>query len=332
MVTNCLCTQLPITRGILKGIVFTKRAESIKRCNSTVGFIGLGNMGRHMARNLIKKGFNIVAFDMNKSAAESLCGEERVVIASSIAELSSKVDSLVTMLPDNDSVMQVYSRDDGIIKNAKKGATLIDSSTVDPKVPQTIGPLAEKQGFVFFDAPVSGGVMAAENAQLTFMVGGLENEFRRLDEILTAMGKKSFYCGKYGSGQAAKICNNMILGISMGAVSEGLNLGVRFGLDPKLLTDVINSSSGRCWTSEVYNPVPGILENAPSSKDYQGGFASKLLKKDLSLAFELANRTCSSVPLGNKAFQIYEQICKSQYADRDFSIIYKFLNESKGKI
>ncbi|XP_039283444.1 3-hydroxyisobutyrate dehydrogenase, mitochondrial [Nilaparvata lugens] len=310
-------------------------AEMTRRCNSTVGFIGLGNMGKHMARNLVKKGFNIVAYDSNSSAAESVSsgGEGvNVNIASSIAELSSKVDSVVTMLPDNDSVMQVYSSDDGIIKNAKKGATLIDSSTVDPKVPQAVGTLAEKQGLVFFDAPVSGGVMAAENAQLTFMVGGIENEVCRLEAILEAMGKKMFYCGKYGSGQAAKICNNMILGISMGAVSEGLNLGVGFGLDPKLLSAVINSSSGRCWASEVYNPVPGILETSPSSKDYQGGFASKLITKDLSLAVELAKRTSSSVPLGNKVFELYKEICKGQYADRDFSIMYKFLNESKGKV
>ncbi|XP_075223048.1 3-hydroxyisobutyrate dehydrogenase, mitochondrial isoform X2 [Lycorma delicatula] len=295
---------------------------------SNVGFVGLGNMGKPMAKNLMQKGFKVTVYDINSDVSNSL-RNEGATVAKSLAELSSNNECVITMLPNNQHVLDSYSKNDGIINHVKEGTVLIDSSTVDPEVAHKLGPLAKEKGAIFLDTPVSGGVMAAQSGQLTFMVGGPEEGLKLVSKVLLAMGCNIFYCGSHGSGQVAKICNNMLLGITMAGLSEAMNLGIRLGLDPKVLTSVINSSSGRCWSSEVYNPVSGVMENVPSSRNYQGGFLTKLLIKDLNLAKNAAERSSSPIPLGELALNLYNNMTKAGHSDRDFSFIYEFIKKHR---
>ncbi|XP_016143011.1 3-hydroxyisobutyrate dehydrogenase, mitochondrial-like [Sinocyclocheilus grahami] len=213
----------------------------------------------------------------------------------------------------------------------KKGSLLIDSSTIDPGVSKEMAVATEKLGAVFMDAPVSGGVGAATSGKLTFMVGGLEVEFNAAKELLSCMGANVVYCGQVGTGQAAKICNNMLLAIGMIGTAETMNLGIRLGLDPKLLATILNMSSGRCWSSDTYNPVPGVMEGVPSANNYQGGFGTTLMAKDLGLAQNTATNTKTPVPLGSLAHQIYRMMCARGYASKDFSSVFQFLREEEGQ-
>uniref|UniRef100_A0A3B3UH60 3-hydroxyisobutyrate dehydrogenase n=1 Tax=Poecilia latipinna TaxID=48699 RepID=A0A3B3UH60_9TELE len=255
--------------------VFTRSMAS----KTHVGFVGLGNMGNPMAKNLLKHGYPIIATDVFPESCKEVQELGAQVIVDSPAEVAEKADRIITMLPSSPNVIDVYTGPNGILKKVKKGSLLIDSSTIDPSVSKEMAAAAEKLGAVFMDAPVSGGVGAASSGKLTFMVGGAEEEFTAAKELLSCMGANVVYCGQVGTGQAAKICNNMLLAIGMIGTSETMNLGIRLGLDPKLLAKILNMSSGRCWSSDTYNPVPGVMEGVPSGNNYQGGFGTQLMAK-----------------------------------------------------
>lgn len=294
------------------------------RCYSKIGFVGLGNMGGHMAKNLLKKGYKLTVYDINKLAVTNLV-EAGADCASSAAEMSKEAEVVISMLPSNQHVLDIYTGDNGILSAAKKNALLIDSSTVDPSVSQLIASRTQERSLRFIDSPVSGGVNAARDGTLTFMVGGSEMNFNDAKSILETMGSRIVHCGDVGMGQAAKLCNNMLLAISMIGTAEAFNLGQKLGLDAKVLADIVNSSSGRCWSSDLYNPVPGILPNVPSSKNYEGGFGTTLMAKDLGLAQSAATRTQAPIPLGSLAHQIYRAVIAHGFSNKDFSVIYQFL-------
>ncbi|KAL4234679.1 hypothetical protein ACF0H5_006320 [Mactra antiquata] len=295
-----------------------------------VGFIGLGNMGGHMARNLIKKGYPLVVYDVSNDLTNSL-KESGASVAGSPAEVASEAKNVVTMLPESSHVQQVYTADNGIFSTVQNGTLLMDCSTIDPTVSQAMSKIAQDKGSAFVDAPVSGGVNAARDALLTFMVGGTEANYNAASEYLSCMGKNVVHCGDVGTGQAAKICNNMLLGISMIGTSETMNLGMKLGLDPKMLAKILNMSSGRCWSSEVYNPCPGVLEGVPSSNDYKGGFGTALMTKDLGLAQNAATAMKSPTPMGSLAHQIYRTMTNHGFGGKDFSSAFLFLQEPKKK-
>ncbi|XP_021936393.1 3-hydroxyisobutyrate dehydrogenase, mitochondrial isoform X2 [Zootermopsis nevadensis] len=285
-------------------------------------------MGRPMAQNVLAKYHDLLVYDVHHEAVESL-NELGATVSQSPKDVAAQVDYIITMLPNNACVLEVYQGENGILKSVKKGALLIDSSTVDPDVSKAVAATAEAQGVMFLDAPVSGGVNAARLGQLTFMVGGPSEVFPVAQDLLFTMGARVVHCGPVGSGQATKICNNMLLGISMIGTSEAMTLGIRLGLDPKVLMNIVNSSSGRCWSSEVYSPVPGTMNNVPSSNDYKGGFGTKLMAKDLGLAQEAAARTTTPTPLGSLAYELYCTMVDSGFADKDFSSVYQFLTRKK---
>ncbi|RXM30654.1 3-hydroxyisobutyrate dehydrogenase, mitochondrial [Acipenser ruthenus] len=295
-----------------------------------VGFIGLGNMGSHMAKNLLKHGYPVFASDIFPESCKEI-QDLGAQVLDSPAEVADRADRIITMLPSSPNVIEVYTGLKGILKKVKKGSLLIDSSTIDPSVSKEMAKEAEKMGAVFMDAPVSGGVGAARSGKLTFMVGGVEEEFTAVQELLTCMGTNVVYCGEVGTGQAAKICNNMLLAISMIGTAETMNLGIRLGLDPKLLSKILNMSSGRCWSSDTYNPVPGVMEGVPSANNYQGGFGTTLMAKDLGLAQDTATNTKTAIPLGSVSHQIYRVMCARGYAQKDFSSVFQFLREEENQ-
>ncbi|KAK7584345.1 hypothetical protein V9T40_005308 [Parthenolecanium corni] len=296
--------------------------------NAHIGFVGLGNMGMKMVQNLVKKGESLVVFDTQPEVLSSLKNSSKVTIAETVSDLAKHTSHIITMLPNNDSVWGVYTNPDGILKNCtKENATFIDCSTVDPILAQKIWQLSQEKNHSFFDAPVSGGVVGAEAGTLTFMVGGSETIPKDVESLLLKMGARVISCGKSGTGQAAKLCNNMLLGATMVALAETMNMGIKFGLDAKVLASIINSSSGRCWSSDVNQPVPNILETAPSTRNYQGGFKTNLLIKDMKLALALAEKTGSSVTLAKRALEIYNSAAnEQQIGELDFSAIYKVIS------
>jgi 3-hydroxyisobutyrate dehydrogenase len=225
-------------------------------------------------------------------------------------------------------VREVYLGKDGLFGSTDSGTLFIDSSTTEPHTSIEMSKEAEKLGVTFMDAPVSGGVGAATAGTLTFIVGGSKSGFDRAKPLLDLMGKNVVHCGENGAGQATKICNNMMLGISMIGTSEALNLGIKLGLDPKVLSNVLNMSSGRSWSSDTYNPCPGVIEGVPSSRDYEGGFGTALMAKDLGLAQDAATTTKSPTPLGSLAHQIYRLMCAKGLSGKDFSVIFKYLQEN----
>lgn len=293
-----------------------------------VGFVGLGNMGNPMAKNLVKHGYPVIAYDVFPEACKEF-QDSGAQIVDSPSDVADKADRIITMLPSSLNAIDVYTGANGILKKVKKGSLLIDSSTIDPAVSKELAKAVEKMGAVFMDAPVSGGVGAARSGNLTFMVGGVEQEFDAAKELLTCMGANVIYCGEVGTGQAAKICNNMLLAISMIGTAETMNLGIRLGLDPKLLAKILNMSSGRCWSSDTYNPVPGVMEGVPSANNYQGGFGTTLMAKDLGLAQDSATNTKSPTPLGSLSHQLYRLMCAKGYAQKDFSSVFQFLREEE---
>ncbi|XP_028390830.1 3-hydroxyisobutyrate dehydrogenase, mitochondrial-like [Dendronephthya gigantea] len=294
----------------------------------TIGFIGLGNMGGPMAKNLLKNSHKLIVSDVVSSSIEEL-QKEGADVSENPADIASKTSIIITMLPSSPNVSEVYLGKNGIIETVQEGSLLIDSSTINPEVAKEVALKAKEKSATFLDAPVSGGVMASQNGTLSFLVGGSKTGFERAKPILQCMGQNIFHCGGTATGQAVKICNNLLLAISMIGTSEAMNLGQNLGLDPKLLADVINKSSGRCWSSELYNPCPGVLENVPSTNHYQGGFGTALMTKDLGLAQEAATSTKSATPLGSLAHQIYRIMCNRGYGHLDFSSAYKFLKEEE---
>lgn len=222
---------------------------------------------------------------------------------------------------------QVY--EGSLFASARAGALLIDCSTIDPTVTRTLAAAAGQRKLRMVDAPVSGGVGGAEAGTLTFMVGGAAADFDAAKPLLAAMGKNIVHCGAAGTGQVAKLCNNLILGISMNAVAEAMNLGVKLGADPKVLAAIVNTSSGRCWSSEVYNPVPGVLPNVPSARGYSGGFGSALMAKDLGLALDAAKAAGAPLATGSAALSVYQMLMAHGMGGKDFSAVYAFLAGQK---
>lgn len=289
-----------------------------------LGFIGLGNMGLPMAQNLLANGHQLVLYDISESRVGEVGGGQAVA---SPAEVASRCPTVVTMLPSGTNVMQCYTGERGILSAVQPGTLLIDSSTVAPEEARHVASLCQERTAEFIDAPVSGGVGAAKKGTLSFLVGGAKKNYKKATPLLQCMGKNVIYCGDHGSGQAAKVCNNMLLGISMIGTSEALQLAIRLGLDPHVMSKVINSASGRCWSSEVYNPCPGVMEGVPASNGYQGGFGTALMAKDLGLSQQVANSSGAVTPLGAQALQLYRLMCQSGYASKDFSSVFKFLEE-----
>jgi 3-hydroxyisobutyrate dehydrogenase len=295
-----------------------------------LGFIGLGNMGAPMARNLLKAGHELTIYDVVQANVDTLVaqGEGRVTaVTSPAAILSNGAEAIITMLPAAQHVKTVYLGENGILTTAVKGIILIDSSTIDPMSAREVAAAASSKGALMLDAPVSGGTGGAEAATLTFMVGGDEQQYLRFKDILSCMGKNIVYCGGSGNGQVAKVVNNMLLGISMIGTAEAMSLGVSLGMDPKTLAGIINTSSGRCWSSDTYNPFPGVLENVPSSRGYTGGFGADLMLKDLGLATEAAKSAKQPVPLGGLAQQMYQTLSLQGKGHLDFSAIIQLFQK-----
>lgn len=297
-----------------------------------LGFIGLGNMGGPMAKNLLKAGHEVVGFDVSRANLDSFQAAGGSAVESPLA-VARRAKTVVTMLPAGSHVLQVYSGVDGLLAQggADAGSLLIDCSTCEPAIGQEVARLASLQGATTVDAPVSGGTPAAEQATLTFMVGGPEVAVRQAEMILRHMGKKVIHCGDAGMGQAAKLCNNLVLGITMAGVCEGHALADRFGLDQKKLAEILNISSGRCWSSEVYNPCPGVMEGVPAARGYTGGFACDLMLKDLNLAANAAvvSKPKLGLPMGGLALQMYSQMSARGDGMKDFSGLYPHIAGEK---
>lgn len=287
-----------------------------------IAFIGLGNMGGGMAANLAKAGHEVRAFDLSEEAlaraAEAGCSR-----APSAAEAVAGAEAVVTMLPAGKHVASVYESD--VFPNAAPGTLLLDCSTIDVATARSNIEAATAEGLVAVDAPVSGGIAAANAGTLTFMVGGTDEGFARAEPILAKMGKAVIHAGDAGAGQGAKICNNMLLGASMVATCETLALAQKLGLDPQKFFDIASVSSGQCWSLTSYAPLPGVGPTTPADNDYKGGFAAALMLKDLRLAMEAAASVDADVPMGSKARELYEAFVEADKDGRDFSAIIKTL-------
>ncbi|MFK8332241.1 3-hydroxyisobutyrate dehydrogenase [Pseudomonas sp. BJa5] len=285
-----------------------------------IAFIGLGNMGAPMARNLIKAGHQLNLFDLNKTVLAELA-ELGGQVSSSPREAAQQSDLVITMLPAAAHVRSVYLSEDGVLAGVRAGTPVVDCSTIDPQTARDVSAAAAKQGVDLADAPVSGGTGGAAAGTLTFMVGASDALFATLQPVLAQMGRNIVHCGAVGTGQIAKICNNLLLGISMIGVSEAMALGNALGIDTKVLAGIINSSTGRCWSSDTYNPWPGIIETAPASRGYTGGFGAELMLKDLGLATEAARQAHQPVILGAVAQQLYQAMSLRGDGGKDFSAI-----------
>ncbi len=288
---------------------------------TTVAFIGLGNMGGPMAANLAKAGYTVKGFDLSAALLKEAAGAG-VETAASAGDAVAGADVVVTMLPAGKHVVSVWS---DITPKAKKGALLIDSSTVDVDSARAAHALAEKAGLLSVDAPVSGGTGGAKGATLTFMCGGADAAFAAAKPVLEKMGKKIVHCGGAGAGQAANICNNMILGATMIVTAEAFVLGEKLGLTHQALFDVASTSSGQSWSMTSYCPVPGPVPASPANNAYKPGFAAALMLKDLKLAQEAAGSAGATTPLGAAAAQLYALFNASGHAGDDFSGIINFL-------
>jgi len=287
----------------------------------TIAFIGLGNMGLPMATNLVKAGFEVVGFD--KAAGAAAAAEAAgIALASEAKEAVKSADSVVTMLPNGAILTKVYEE---IVPAAKPGALLIDCSTVDVASARAAHEKAAKAGLKSVDAPVSGGVGGAAAATLTFMAGGAQDAFEAARPVLSAMGKNLVYCGEAGAGQAAKICNNMVLGISMIGVCEAFALADKLGLSRQAMFDVVSTSSGQCWSINTYCPAPGVGPKSPADNEYKPGFAAPLMLKDLNLSQEAAASVGAETPLGQHAAELYAKFVAEGGADKDFSGVLPWL-------
>ena len=286
-----------------------------------VGFIGLGNMGLPMAANLLKAGIEIDAFDISK---ESLQAAKKLGmnVKESPNGVLENIDALITMLPSNDAVKDVFI-DGDILEKLDKKVLVIESSTISPSLAKTVAEKAVLKEISILDAPVSGGVKGAELGTLTFIVGGKKSDLEKASFLFNIMGDNTFYAGGSGSGQTAKLCNNMLLAIHMSGTAEVLAMGVNNGLDPEILSEIMKNSSGGNWSLEKYNPFPGVMEGTPASNNYNGGFLNALMLKDLRLAEELSDQSKSDTPMGKLAKKLYEQLNDQGLGDLDFSSIQK---------
>ena len=286
-----------------------------------IGFIGLGNMGLPMANNISKAGIEVNAFDLSEKAliqAENL----GMSIKQDSKSVLEDIDALITMLPNGSSVEKIFL-EDNLFEVINKRTLIIESSTISPEISKKISTIAKNHGISMLDAPVSGGVKGAELGNLTFIVGGSQIDLEKGLSLFEIMGDKIFYAGESGSGQIAKLCNNMLLAVHMCGTAETIALGVNNGLDPVVLSEIMKNSSGGNWSLEKYNPYPGVMETAPASENYSGGFLNSLMLKDLKLASELALGSKSTTPMGKLAMQLYEEMKDDGFGTLDFSSIQK---------
>lgn len=288
---------------------------------ANIGFAGLGHMGLPMAKNLRKAGHFVTGFDLSQKACDSFKALGGNAVAS-IKELAVDKDIIFTMLQTGKQVESVCTGSDGLFKHASPKTLFIDCSTIDVQSARTFHEHALTHHFQSLDAPVSGGVAGAEKGVLTFMVGGDREAFETAKPFLDAMGKNIIHAGGNGSGQAAKICNNMVLGISMIAISEAFKLGEKLGLDGQKLHEVVTHASGNCWAMTNYVPKPGILDHVPSSHDYEPGFTSAMMLKDLKLSQLSAEQAHLETKLGAQASALYQQWVDEGYGEKDFSSIF----------
>ena len=290
-----------------------------------IAFIGVGNMGLPMAENLKKSGKKIKVFDVSKKTID-IAREKKLDVVDDLNELITKeVSTVITMLPEGKHSKEVFLGENGIINKVSKDCLLIDCSTIDIQTSKEIGKKATENGIKMIDAPVSGGVMGAQKATLNIMVGGTKEAFDLALPLLKIMGKNIFHAGELGSGNGAKICNNMSLGITMIAASESLMLAKRLNIDIKKVHEIMKNASGNSWPISVYPPLPDLIEGTPSNNNYRPGFSAGMMNKDLKLAYECAKSVSADTPLGKAALEIYEKFCKDGNDDKDFSAISKVI-------
>ena len=293
---------------------------------ATIGFIGVGNMGGPMAINLVKAGHRVVAYDLSDALLD-VVAEAGAEKASAASDVVAGADVIVSMLPSGKIMEDLYIHDTALLDVIDQHTLVIDCSTVAPENSRNLATAAEAKGIVAIDAPVSGGVGGAVAGTLTFIVGGTDGAFEKAKPVLSNMGKNVFHAGGSGAGQAAKICNNMLLAIQMIGTAEALQLGVDNGLDPTVLSEIMLQSSGRNWSLELYNPYPGVMDGVPASNDYQGGFQVNLMNKDLGLAMEAALHSKSATPMGNLAKSLYGMHGRKGSGALDFSSIQNMFKE-----
>ena len=286
-----------------------------------IGFIGLGNMGMPMAQNLISNGIKVKGFDVSEEILKQ-ASENKIEVCSDTLQASKEIDVLITMLPNGEAVSSVFNSE-SLLENIDPSILIIECSTISPKTSKELSLKASSLDLEMIDAPVSGGVKGAEEAGLTFMVGGSVENVEKAKPILSMMGKNIFHAGDSGSGQIAKLCNNMLLAIHMSGTAEAISMGVKSGLDPSVLSEIMSKSSGGNWSLDKYNPYPGVMIETPASKDYQGGFLNKLMIKDLSLAKELAQDSKTETPMGDSARKLYDELIEQGLEDLDFSSVQK---------
>ena len=290
-----------------------------------IAFIGVGNMGLPMAENLMKSGKKIRVFDVSKKTIE-IAQKKKLDVVENLNDLvTSDVTTVITMLPEGKHSKEVFLGENGIINKVSKDCLLIDCSTIDIQTSKEIGKKATENGIKMIDAPVSGGVMGAQKATLNIMVGGTKEAFDLALPLLKIMGKNIFHAGELGSGNGAKICNNMSLGITMIAASESLMLAKRLNIDIKKVHEIMKNASGNSWPISVYPPLPDLIEGTPSNNNYRPGFSAGMMNKDLKLAYECAKSVSADTPLGKMALEIYDKFCKEGNDDKDFSAISKLI-------
>jgi len=294
---------------------------------ASIAFIGLGNMGGPMTANLVKAGHKVIAFDLVAASRDQAKADGAAIAESSVAAVKG-ADTVITMLPAGKHVLSVWS---DVVPSMTKGALIIDCSTIDVESAKAAHALAAKHGMASVDAPVSGGTGGAKGASLTFMCGGDDKAFAAAKPVLEKMGKRIVHCGGGGAGQAAKICNNMILAVSMIAVGEAFALAEKLGLSHQALFDVVSTSSGQCWALTSYCPVPGPVPTSPANNDYKPGFAAALMVKDLTLAQDAAKATGAATPLGKHAQEIYKAFDATGHGGVDFSGVIQHIRELAGK-
>ena len=300
----------------------------MNNCATYQFILFIGNMGASMATNLLKNFKEVTVYDINADSVNALVAKG-AKSAKTIKEIALNCDAIVTMLPATKHVSEVLLGTDGIFAHAKAGTIVIDSSTIDPQSSAALNEKARAKGIKMLDAPVSGGVTGAAAGTLTFMIGGTQADLDLAEPVFKAMGKNIVLCGGPGSGEVAKLCNNLSLAISMIGTSEALSLGKKLGMDPAKLSQIMNTSTARCWSSDSYNPCPGVMPNVPSSRGYAGGFGSALMLKDLGLAVDAAKAAGAPIPLGTQATSLYSTLCNTGYAQRDFSVVFEYLSNSK---
>jgi L-serine 3-dehydrogenase (NAD+) len=293
---------------------------------SKIAFIGLGHMGLPMARNLLKAGYTLATYDLVQAAVDELAAEGARP-ARDARDAVSAAQVVITMLPASKHVEGLLLGEGGLLQTIAPGSLVLECSTIAPESARKVHAAAKARGIELLDAPVSGGTAGAAAGTLTFMVGGEAAALEKARPIFEAMGKNIFHAGPDGAGQVAKVCNNQLLAVQMIGTAESMALGVANGLDPAILAEIMRQSSGGNWVLERYNPWPGVMPNAPASKEYEGGFMAELMTKDLGLAQETAQNSLSSTPMGALALQLYRLLLKQGKGKKDFSVVQKLFTE-----